>query len=96
MKYTILENGVERDATEAEIAEIQQREAEAAANAPLVITAENRAIRNDLLTKTDWTQLPDVSLTVACVTAFQIYRQALRDVDLLNPVWPEAPAEEWA
>lgn len=57
---------------------------------------QNRKTRNALLSECDWTQLADVNLTVACLTAFQAYRQALRDVDLLNPVWPEAPAEEWA
>jgi hypothetical protein len=58
--------------------------------------AANKAIRNTKLDNTDWTQLPDVPITVACLTAFQVYRQALRDLDMLNPVWPEAPAEEWA
>lgn len=58
--------------------------------------AANKAIRNTKLDNTDWTQLPDVPITVACLTAFQVYRQALRDLDMLNPVWPDAPAEEWA
>ena len=57
--------------------------------------AANKAIRNTKLDNTDWTQLPDVPITVACLTAFQAYRQALRDLDMLNPVWPEEPAEEW-
>ena len=58
--------------------------------------AANKAIRNTKLDNTDWTQLTDVPITVACLTAFQVYRQALRDLDMLNPVWPDAPAEEWA
>lgn len=58
--------------------------------------AANKAIRNTKLDNTDWTQLLDVPITVACLTAFQAYRQALRDLDMLNPVWPEEPAEEWA
>lgn len=58
--------------------------------------AANKAIRNTKLDNTDWTQLSDVPITVACLTAFQVYRQALRDLDMLNPVWPDAPAEEWA
>lgn len=57
--------------------------------------AANKAIRNTKLDNTDWTQLSDVPITVACLTAFQVYRQALRDLDMLNPVWPDAPAEEW-
>jgi len=59
------------------------------------IKAGNRNVRNQKLRDTDWTQLLDVTLTVDCKTAFATYRKALRDMDLLNPVWPDAPAEEW-
>ncbi len=58
--------------------------------------ASNKVTRNAKLAECDWTQLPDVPITVACLTAFQAYRQVLRDLDMLNPVWPEAPTEEWA
>jgi len=58
--------------------------------------ASNKAQRNTLLSGSDWTQLADVPLTEACKTAFATYRQSLRDIDLLDPVWPEAPAEVWA
>lgn len=60
------------------------------------IIANNKPIRNAKLSDCDWTQLPDVNLTSECKAAFATYRQALRDADMLNPVWPEAPAEEWA
>lgn len=60
------------------------------------IIAGNKVTRNAKLAECDWTQLADVPITVACLTAFQVYRQALRDADMLNPVWPDAPAEEWA
>jgi hypothetical protein len=56
---------------------------------------QNRKTRNSLLSGSDWTQLADVPLTEDCKTAFAAYRQELRGVDLLNPVWPVAPAEEW-
>jgi len=56
----------------------------------------NREKRNALLSGCDWTQLADVPLTDDCKAAFAAYRQALRDVDLLDPVWPDAPVEEWA
>jgi hypothetical protein len=69
-------------------------EAKAAVDAATI--ASNKVTRNAKLSECDWTQLPDINLTVACLTAFQAYRQALRDADMLNPVWPEAPAEEWA
>ena len=57
--------------------------------------AANKSIRNKKLADCDWTQLGDVNLTADCKTAFTTYRQALRDADMLNPVWPEMPAEEW-
>jgi len=54
-----------------------------------------RAKRNQLLTATDWTQLPDVPL--ATKEAWATYRQALRDItqqaDPFNIVWPVPPAE---
>ena len=55
-----------------------------------------RTERNARLSACDWTQLADVNLTADCKAAFTAYRQALRDADMLNPVWPDVPAEEWA
>ena len=75
---------------------VADMDAEAIAAVDAATIAANKAIRNTKLDNTDWTQLPDVPITVACLTAFQVYRQALRDLDMLNPVWPEAPTEEWA
>ena len=49
--------------------------------------------RAALLSASDWTQLPDVSL--ATKEAWAPYRQALRDIteqgDMLNVVWPTPP-----
>lgn len=56
---------------------------------------QNRSIRNQKLRDTDWTQLSDVPLSIQCKADFAVYRQALRDLDMLNPAWPEIPAEEW-
>ena len=39
-----------------------------------------REQRNELLSKSDWTQISDSSLTEAEKTAWQTYRQALRDL----------------
>jgi hypothetical protein len=39
-----------------------------------------KAYRNDLLTQSDWTQLPDAALTSTEQTAWQNYRQSLRDI----------------
>lgn len=57
--------------------------------------AGNRNVRNSKLALCDWTQLADVNLTAECKVDFAAYRQALRDIDLLNPVWPDVPAEVW-
>jgi hypothetical protein len=55
-----------------------------------------RAQRNDLLSSSDWTQMPDVPLTPEQKTAWVTYRQQLRDFpatcDPENPVWPTPPA----
>ena len=68
-------------------------EAKAAADAATI--ASNKALRNTKLDNTDWTQLGDVPLTAQCKADFADHRQALRELDMLNPVWPDAPAEEW-
>lgn len=57
--------------------------------------AQNRKTRNALLADCDWTQLVDVNLTADCKADFAAYRQALRNIDTFNPVWPIAPVEEW-
>lgn len=51
----------------------------------------NREYRNQLLTASDWTQLPDAP---ADQEAWASYRQALRD--LPNHVkWPNLDADDW-
>jgi hypothetical protein len=52
-----------------------------------------RGVRNNLLSESDWTQLPDAQVNAA---AWATYRQALRDLpantaDPVNPVWPTKP-----
>jgi len=69
-------------------------EAKAAVDAATI--ASNKTARNTKLSATDWTQLVDVPLKAQCKADFADYRQALRDADMLDPVWPEVPAEEWA
>ena len=57
--------------------------------------AEVRGERNARLRSCDWTQLSDVPLTAQCKADFADYRQALRDLDMLDPVWPDMPEEVW-
>lgn len=51
--------------------------------------------RSARLRLSDWTQLPDVTLTILKKTEWAAYRQALRDFpdtcDPTNPVWPVPP-----
>ena len=75
---------------------VADMDADAIAAVDAATIVANKATRNAKLSETDWTQLGDVPLTAQCKTAFADYRQALRGLDMLNPVWPEEPAEEWA
>jgi hypothetical protein len=55
-----------------------------------------RQYRNELLTRCDWTQLPDAPLTDTEKSAWVDYRQALRDlpselIDLNDIIWPNVP-----
>ena len=44
--------------------------------------AANRNTRNQLLTESDWTQIPDSSLTDEAKALWVTYRTALRDIAL--------------
>ena len=56
-----------------------------------------RIQRNDLLNKSDWTDLPNCPLSDSKKAEWQSYRQTLRDMpsqegfDPLNPTFPEEP-----
>lgn len=55
-----------------------------------------RATRDLLLAQCDWTQVPDVPIAAAMVTAWRAYRQALRDVPAQagfpqTVTWPATP-----
>lgn len=52
---------------------------------------ENRQKRNQLLSSSDWTQIPDCTVDQ---TAWATYRQALRDITD-NPYWPNLYDEHW-
>lgn len=54
--------------------------------------AKNRIKRNGLLTQSDWTQVTDNNLSEEQRAEWRVYRQALRDIDLADPVWPIAPS----
>jgi hypothetical protein len=66
---------------------------------PNVSWDDIRKKRNTLLSACDWSQVADVPLTSAQKTAWNTYRQKLRDItdsakqngDALSVVWPTAP-----
>ena len=63
---------------------------------PSVTWDQIRNRRDNLLTKSDWTQIPDNQISPELKEEWQVYRQALRDITNLftNPdqvVWPIAP-----
>ena len=66
-----------------------------------VITGELEILptAEELLRRTDWTQLPDSGLTSDCVALFKTYRASIRTIrktNPANPTWPDAPTEEWS
>ena len=64
-----------------------------------MLQKEIRAKRNYLLSKTDWTQVPDAPVTEQQKESWRKYRQQLRDLpdahinvtSLKEVVWPEQP-----
>jgi hypothetical protein len=58
------------------------------------LIAQNRIKRNEYLSTSDWTQLPDVPLDQAVKDKWAVYRQALRDMtqqNLLDGTFPLRP-----
>lgn len=53
---------------------------------------ERRRLRDGLLARSDWTQLPDAPLSPSLQAQWRAYRQLLRD----NPLgpWPSPPTKE--
>ena len=73
-------------------------EADQAAKAPKVTTEQDvREERDNLLTTSDWTVLPDSPFSDSKITEWKTYRQALRDLpanttDWANPTYPTPPS----
>lgn len=66
------------------------------ATADTLLTQEVRQERDARLTACDWTQMPDSPLDADAKTAWQVYRQALRDVPEqegfpCDVTWPAEP-----
>ena len=54
----------------------------------------NRGIRNQLLSDSDWTQIPDSPVINEVKAAWVIYRTALRDLTA-HENWPNLQADDW-
>lgn len=94
----IMENGALRDATDDEIAEIQEREANAPALALASATEAFNQDRAAKLTETDWWAIRASEPEGTPMTDDQLsYRAALRTMDdadgfdPFNPIWPTKP-----
>ncbi len=62
----------------------------------VALWTETKRERDALLSKTDWTQIPDAQLTTDKKAEFAAYRQSLRDIPQTYPnpddvIWPEKP-----
>ena len=75
-----LVNGIQVELTAEEIAQRQAEEQAWLEGAFDRAIADLRQRRNGLLSSSDWTQLPDTTLTTAKKTAWMNYRTELRNI----------------
>ena len=91
MTYTVIVDGVLRDATPEEISNIEADKTQAVSRLWNFVR-EKRAF---ILQSCDWTQAIDSPLTIEQKANWATYRQSLRDitnqVDPNNIVWPIEP-----
>ena len=73
-------NGVIREATAEEQAEIDARQSQAVSDRPTEKLAKIRTIRNQLLQDTDWKVTMAKEKGTNLSTSFKNYRQGLRDI----------------
>ena len=59
-----------------------------------VVADANRDTRNQLLSDSDWTQIPDSSLTDEAKALWVTHRTALRDITA-HENWPELADADW-
>ncbi len=69
-------------------------EAEILALTPIRIAEAHRKQRNNLLTDTDWTQIPDNPLPDEAKALWVVYRDALRDITS-HANWPHLDEADW-
>ena len=89
--------GINNSLVEISDEEYAERQAESLAAKTAMLNEQNRIIRNELLTASDWTVLTDSPLTTAKKTKWKTYRQALRDLPAsegwpIDVTFPEEPS----
>jgi protein required for attachment to host cells len=57
-------------------------------------TLSNRSVRNQLLSDSDWTQIPDSALTDEAKALWVTYRTALRNLPA-HENWPNLEDADW-
>ena len=80
--------------TDEEVASIEAEQQEWADGADDRAAAANRDTRNQLLSDSDWTQIPDSALTDEAKALWVTYRSALRDLTA-HENWPNLQADDW-
>jgi hypothetical protein len=78
--------------------EVVQKTSEQIVQTQNLLMMDLRNRRNDILLRSDWTQLPNAPLTEIKKLEWENYRQQLRDfpntVNLANIIWPTEPSKE--
>ena len=91
-----VENYVARDmfADDAELGTKAEQEAAYQATLDANTATAMRQRRNEILSKSDWTQMNDSPLSIEDKTAWATYRQELRDLSALA-AWPSLEEADW-
>tara|TARA_Y100000114_G_scaffold56254_1_gene51516 strand:- start:3265 stop:3552 length:288 start_codon:yes stop_codon:yes gene_type:complete len=86
--------GINNSLVEISDEEYAERQAESLAAKTAMLNEQNRIIRNELLTASDWTQMPDSPLADDAKTSWATYRTALRDLPT-HENWPLLEDADW-
>jgi len=93
---TLVVTGFHIDANDTQVYDTRPKTAQELADEAQSLIDQMRAKRDSLLRESDYTQLPDTSLTTAKVAEYVTYRQELKDLPALYPdgvgvVYPTKP-----
>ena len=89
-----MEDGVLVENTAEDLAAIEKRRTQEAAEDVEDLKISNRQERNDLLASSDWTQANDSPLTDEAKASWASYRTALRDLPS-HSNWPSLEDSDW-